>query len=214
MKNIVIFGDSYSTHRNSIPKDYGTYYSDEGRGGDLAVTKMQMEDTWWYRFIAHIGGKLVRNDSWTGSTIGYTGYNNTDCSHSSSFIYRYRTLKRDGFFEKHKIDTVLVFGGTNDSWSGAPLGEMQMSGWKEKDLFCVLPAICYFADVLKTDLPDCEIIFVINTDIKEEIQSCIEEVAKQHGFKSVRLKNISKESNHPTKKGMAEICDQLIRALV
>lgn len=214
MKNIIIFGDSYSTHKNIIPKDYLAYYSDEGREEGPAVTKMRMEDAWWYRFVSHIDGKLLRNDSWSGSTIGYTGYNNADCSKSSSFIYRYKKLKKEGFFEKNKLDTVLVFGGTNDSWSEAPLGKMKTSDWEEKDLFRVLPAICYFAYTLKTDLPDVEIIFIINTDIKEEIQNGIEEVAKHYGLKSVRLESISKEAGHPTAKGMIEISEQLIRALV
>lgn len=214
MKNIVIFGDSYSTHKNVIPQDYRAYYCDEGREEGPSVTKMRMEDTWWYRFISHIDGKLLRNDSWSGSTIGYTGYDNADCSKSSSFIYRYRKLKKEGFFEKSELDTILVFGGTNDSWSDAPLGEMKTSDWKEKDLFCVLPAIWHFAYTLKTDLPDIEIVFIINTDIKEEIQNCMQDAAKHYGFKSVRLESISKENGHPTAKGMIEISEQLIRALV
>lgn len=214
MKNVVIFGDSYSTHKNIIPQDYSAYYSDDGREEGPQVTKMRMEDTWWYRFMPHIDGRLLRNDSWSGSTIGYTGYGNADCSKSSSFIYRYKKLKKEGFFEEIKPDTIIVFGGTNDSWSDAPLGEMKICDWEEKDLFCVLPAICYFAYTLKTDFPDAEIVFVINADIKEEIQNCIEKAAGRYGFKSVRLESISKENGHPTVKGMAQISEQLIRALV
>lgn len=213
MKNVVIFGDSYSTHKNVIPKEYKTYYCDEGREEGPAVTKMQMQDTWWYRLLSHMDGKLLRNDSWSGSTISYTGRNKEDCSKSSSFIYRYRKLKEEGLFEKNKVDTVFVFGGTNDSWSDAPLGEMKTFGWQEGDLFYVLPAICYLAYTLKNDLPDAEIIFIVNTDIKPEIQNGIEEAAKCYGLRSVRLEGISKETGHPTAKGMLEISEQLIRAL-
>lgn len=213
MKNIVIFGDSYSTHANSIPKEYKTYYSNKGRDQGPAVTKLKIEDTWWYRYISHIGGNLVRNDSWSGSTIGYTGFNGEDCSKTSSFICRYRNLKRSGFFEQNKVDTVIVFGGTNDSWSDAPLGEIKTADWEEQDLYFVLPAIAYFACMLKTDLPEAEIVFVINTDIKEEVKSCIEETAKYYGFKSVRLQNISKDCAHPTADGMLQISEQLIRHL-
>lgn len=213
MKNIVIFGDSYSTHKNVIPEGYKEFYCDGGREEGPAVTNMQMKDTWWYEFISHVGGSLVRNDSWSGSTICYTGYGNVDCSKTSSFICRYRKLKSQGFFEKNKIDTVIVFGGTNDSWSGAPLGEMKTCDVEEKDLYSVLPAICYFARTLKTDLPNAEIIFIINTELKEKIANCIESVARIYGLKFVRLENITKEDGHPTRKGMIEISEQVIKAL-
>ncbi|MBQ3235800.1 MAG: hypothetical protein IJA97_06545 [Clostridia bacterium] len=213
MKNIMIFGDSYSTHKNVIPEGYKAFYCDGGREEGPAVTNMRMEDTWWHKFILYANYNLVRNDSWSGSTIGYTGYYNADCSQTSSFIYRYRKLKTNGFFEKNKVDTIIVFGGTNDSWCGALLGDMQFSDWEEKDLFKVLPAICYFAYTLKKDLPDVEIVFIVNTGLKEEIANCIEAVAKLYKFKSIRLENISKEDGHPTSKGMIEISEQIIKAL-
>ena len=105
---------------------------------------------------------------------------------------------------------MFVFGGTNDSWSNAPLGEMQFADWEEKDLFLVLPAICYFAYRLKTDLPNAEIVFIINTEIKEEIQNCMEELATRYGVKAVRLQDISKDEGHPNKEGMSQICRQIL----
>lgn len=93
-------------------------------------------------------------NSWSGSTICYTGYNNADCSKTSSFIYRYMKLKSEGFFQQNEIDGIIVFGGTNDSWANAPLGKLKYSGWHEEDLFNVLPAISYFANILKKDFPN------------------------------------------------------------
>ena len=49
---------------------------------------------------------LILNNSWSGSTIGYTGYNNTDCSKSSSFIYRLKQLIESDFFEENQIDEI------------------------------------------------------------------------------------------------------------
>ena len=206
MKNVLIFGDSYSTYADYIPQGFATYYPQL----DVRV----VEDTWWYDFIAKNNLKLVRNDSWSGSTIGYTGYENTDCSHSSSFIYRYRQLKEKGFFEENEVDTVLVFGGTNDSWSNAPLGEPMYENWKEEDLFSVLPAICHFAGSIKKDFPDITLVFIINEWLNPKIQDCIEDAAAHFGAKSVRLKNnVSKENNHPTAAGMKQISEQLTAAL-
>ena len=97
IKNFMIFGDSYSTHRDHIPEGYAFYYTDEGRKPEEPVTKMKYEETWWGRFIAKTGANLVHNNSWSGSTIGYTGYSG-DCSKRSAFIYRYRKLMEEGFF--------------------------------------------------------------------------------------------------------------------
>ena len=99
--NILIIGDSYSTYGGMIPDGYAVYYSKEGRGDpEFMVTKMELKDTWWMRLMNATGATLAQNNSWSGSTLCYTGYAG-DCSHTSSFIYRYRQLKEQGFFEKN-----------------------------------------------------------------------------------------------------------------
>ncbi|MBQ9163116.1 MAG: hypothetical protein IJX74_07590 [Clostridia bacterium] len=207
--NILIMGDSYSTYEGYIPEGYRTYYSPNGRGPEQPVTKMRVEDTWWMRFIRATGARLVLNNSWSGSTVCYTGYEG-DCSHTSSFIYRYRCLREQGFFEHNRIDTVFVFGGTNDSWSGAPRGEIKFSDIAEEDLFCVLPAICHFMSVLKADLPDTRIIFIANCDIDGCVVDCIKTAGAHFGVEVVELEHIDKQSGHPTSLGMEQICSQVL----
>ncbi len=202
MKNLIIFGDSYSALRGYIPDTYGPYYP--------KVDVENVADMWWGVFTQSNNYNLVQNNSWSGTTIGYTGYNNEDCSHSRSFVYRYKTLKEKGFFDENTIDVAFVFGGTNDSWSDAPLGEMKFSNWEEKDLFSVLPAICYLAHSLKEDLKNAKIVFIINTDIKQEIQNGIKEACKYFGLQFVALTDIDKENGHPTKKGMMTIREQVL----
>ena len=205
MKKAIIIGDSYSTYKGYLPEGYRTHYP--------TADVDDVDKTWWRRLCERTGLQMVQNNSWSGSPLGFTGYNGDDCSRSGSFIARYRELKTNGFFEKNKIDTVFVFGGTNDSWANAPLGEIKLSGWEEKDLFSVLPAICYLTYSLKTDLPDADVVLIVNTGIKPEIQSCFEVAAKHFGVKIVRLQNIDKVYNHPTAAGMATICDQVAAVL-
>lgn len=205
MRNILIFGDSYSTFKGHIPNGYATYYP--------SLDVQNVEQTWWNRVVRLINGNLIHNNSWSGSTICYTGYNNSDCSKSNSFIYRYRTLKEEGFFDKNNIDTIFVFGGTNDSWADVPLGEVKFSDWKEKDLFMVFPAIANFVSGVKADFPNADIIVIINSDIKEEIQNTMEEIAKYFDVKFIRLSYIDKESGHPTAKGMEMIAEEVLRSL-
>lgn len=205
MKNIIVFGDSYSTFEGAIPEGYAAYYPQHD------VNKL--EETWWSLYAKKTNGKILLNDSWSGSTIGYTGYGNYDCSQSYSFIYRYRQHKAQGFFENNKIDTVLVLGGTNDSWSGAPLGEMMYSDWQESDLYKVLPAICHFVYNLKQDIPNAEIVLISNTCIDQRIKDCFAAAAEYYGVKCVQLHDIDMTESHPNEKGMKQICDQLIEAL-
>ena len=208
--NLMIFGDSYSTYEGMIPDGYAVYYSKEGRGDpEFMVTKMEAEDTWWMRFIKATDATLVQNNSWSGSTVGYTGYSG-DCSHTSSFIYRYRQLKEQGFFEENKIDTLLVFGGTNDSWANVALGELKYDGIEEQELFTVLPAFSHFMKVLKEDLPDTRIVFIANCDIKCEIVDAIKTLGEHFGIETVALSGITKEHGHPNVKGMGEICEQVL----
>ena len=204
-RRILIFGDSYSTFNGRIPSGYATWYPN--------LDVKDVESTWWRLYAKATNSTIVRNDSWSGSTICYTGYNGADCSENSSFIYRYRRLKSNEFFEDKEIDTVFVFGGTNDSWADAPLGQMKFSDWEESDLYCVLPAICYFAYTLKTDLPNARIVFIVNNDLKVEIEECMVTVAERYGLDCIVLKNVNKQNNHPTAKGMESICEQIISAL-
>lgn len=208
--NIMIFGDSYSTYTGYIPEGYAVYYSGK-RNAEPDV--LDVKNTWWGRVLDQTGATLVQNNSWSGSTIGYTGYNNSDCSHSSSFIYRFEKLLADGFFDEHTIDTLFVFGGTNDSWSHAPLGELKYDGIEESDLFCVLPAISHFAKRLAEVFPKTKIVFIGNCDIKSEITDAMKAVCEHYGLGYVALSNIEKIEGHPTELGMEQISDQVLAGI-
>ena len=114
LKNVLIFGDSYSTFEGYIPNGFAVYYSKTG-SGETGIKNV--EETWWYPLIKETDSRLLQNNSWSGSTICYTGYNG-DCSETSSFICRLNKLTDAGFFRENEINTVFVFGGTNDSWAG------------------------------------------------------------------------------------------------
>lgn len=212
INNLLIFGDSYSTHKNHIPDDYDFYYCDEGGDWGEPVTKMLVEQTWWGHLLNNTDAKLIRNDSWSGSTIGYTGYVG-DCSETSSFICRYHKLLESGFFKENTIDTIIVFGGTNDSWCEAPLGKEMYSDWQKEDLFCALPAICYFMTKLKQNHPNVRLVFIANCDIKIEIVQCMRNASKSLGVEFVELNGIDKLTRHPTILGMQQIYEQLMEQI-
>jgi hypothetical protein len=205
--NVLILGDSYSTFEGYIPKGYDVYYQGDG-SYDTGVTRV--EETWWHQLITETKSNLVLNDSWSGSTICYKGYDDCDCSETSSFICRLEKMNKNGFFEENKIDTLFIFGATNDSWIGVPLGEEKYENFTKDELFTVLPAICCLVKRAREILPNAKIYYIINTELKEEIVNTILSACKKYGASTVTLADIDKVKGHPTIKGMAQIKNQIL----
>jgi hypothetical protein len=206
-KNVMILGDSYSTFKGYIPTDYEPYYYPASVRE--ATDVLHVEETWWYTLMQEEGFTLVRNDSWSGSTIGYRGYNDSDTSSTSSFIARMTKLESEGFFAENEIDTLFIFGGTNDSWCGAPLGVPASGEITQEELYTVLPAIEHLIRMAKRILPKARILFLINTDLKPEIGDEIRASAARNGIEALTLTSIHKKSDHPTIEGMADIKRQV-----
>lgn len=65
-KKFSIFGDSISTLEGYIPAGWRNYY--EGAEADETGVHAY-EDTWWGQVIAHFGGELLANASYSGSMV-------------------------------------------------------------------------------------------------------------------------------------------------
>ena len=208
---VMIFGDSYSTYKGYIPEGYDVYYSGN-RTSPPDVS--DVSKTWWDMVIKESGSELVQNNSWSGSTICYTGYGYRDRSKSSSFIYRFNKLYEEGFFEENKVDTVFVFGATNDHWCMAPVGQLQYSDWTHDSLFFVLPAVCCFLNSLKEKLPDARVVFILNTGLRKDIREGIIKACEYFGVELAVLEDVDKQNGHPTEKGMEDIKNQVLAACI
>ncbi len=206
-ESILIFGDSYSTYNGYIPEGYATYYP---RAGAWDIE--EVSHTWWSQLAAATDSRIAMNNSWSGSTICNTGYAG-DCSKTSSFIHRLDLLIENGFFTENQIDRVLVFGGTNDSWSGNRCGDLQFSDWTAADLKQILPGISYFLHRLQDVMPKDKIHVIINTDLREEVSGGMAAICKQYGIPYTQLADIEKIEGHPTYLGMTQIKDQLLANL-
>lgn len=201
IEDFVILGDSYSTFDGYIPEGNASWYF-TFPNGDCDV--VDVSQTWWKQFAEETGYELLRNESWSGSTICNTGYGGEDCS-TWSFIARMERLFEDG----NQPDLILIFGATNDSWANAPVGELQYSDWSDDDLHSCLPAFCYMLDWLKKKAPEAEIVSIINSELKYEIVAGIMQANEHYGTRHILLKDIHKLSGHPSIKGMEAISDQV-----
>ncbi len=207
-KKILIFGDSYSTYVGYNPNGYAVYYP---QGAIPCVD--DVSKTWWHMLEKETESHIVMNNSWSGSTVCNRRYGDEDCSNTNSFIHRLDLLIADGFFEKNEIDCVIVFGGTNDSWTGHPCGEPQYSDWTYGDKMVVLPGYSCFIDKLLSVVPKEIVCAVVNSELRADFTKGVADICEHYGIKRIQLENIDKINGHPTFKGMTAIKEQVVDAL-
>ncbi len=194
-KRVSILGDSYSTFAGHMPRHHDIWYPNEN-GNDVT----EVEQTWWNLLISGDGYQLEKNNSWSGSTICNTGYNGDDYS-DRSFFSRVNMLGNP--------DIILIFGGTNDSWAGSPIGEYQYKNWDREDLYSFRPALAYLLSELKALYPSAEIYFMLNSELSAEINESTFKICGKYDIPVIVLKDIDKQWGHPSVKGMKAICDQV-----
>ncbi len=202
-QSIAILGDSYSTFEGYItPADNITWYFQNENPKQTDV--YDVRQTWWHILCQENNYRIAINNSYSGATICYTGYNGEDYK-SRSFITRADNLGEP--------DIILVFGATNDSWAGSPLGEMQYDHWTNDDLYSYRPAICYLANYLVNRYLFTDIYFILNSELKPEIGQAMHEAAEHYGITVIDLHDIDKLSGHPSIAGMRAIADQVAQAI-
>ena len=104
--SVSILGDSYSTYEDFVTPATNElwYYAQNGEG---KTDVKDVSQTWWHQVIKENGWRMCLNNSYSGATICYTGYDGNDYS-ARSFNTRMNDLGSP--------DIIFVFGATNDSW--------------------------------------------------------------------------------------------------
>lgn len=197
-KGVSILGDSYSTFEACVMPDtnHVWYWEKSASKNDVhSVT-----DTWWWKLISEDGMRLVKNNSYSGSTICNTGYKGKDYSHFS-FIRRMRDLGSP--------DLIYIFGGTNDSWANAPVGEFKYADWTKEDFYNFRPATAYMLAEMIKYYPGTEIVFLINNDLSEAVTESIKTICNHYGVNYIQLVDVERIEGHPSVKGMQQIVDQI-----
>lgn len=196
---VSILGDSYSTFDGYIPQGNESWYFTKPVNNRTDV--VDVKQTWWWQLISEGGYILGENDSYSGATISYTGYNGEDYSHRS-FITR---LPRLG-----SPDILLIFGATNDNWAKSPLGEYLYENVSRESLFEFRPALGKLLSEARNHYPGTRIVFIVNTELRPEIVSSIKEVCGHYGVEYIELRDIDKRNGHPSIKGMKQIKTQIL----
>ena len=198
-KGVSILGDSYSTFQGFVTPDSNFLWYFTTPNPELTDVNA-VTQTWWHRLIKDQGWRLCLNNSFSGSTICNTGYNGEDYS-GRSFIARMKNLGSP--------DIIFIFGGTNDSWANAPIGEYVYDNWTPQQLYSVKPAIAYMLSAMVDYYPGTDIYFIINSELKPEINESITSLCERYGVTPIMLHDIDKKAGHPSIKGMEQIAEQV-----
>ncbi len=106
-------------------------------------------------------------------------------------------------------DVIYVFGGTNDSWAGVPVGEFKYSDWTASDLYNFRPAMAYMLSSMQEYYPGTEIVVLINNDLSEVVTQSTIDICNHYGVDYIQLVAIDRIEGHPSVKGMQQIVDQI-----
>lgn len=198
-QRVSILGDSYSTFEDFVtPSSNELWYYAKNDTSKTDVNRVQ--DTWWWQFVHDNGMKLEINNSYSGATIGYGGYDGNDYS-ARSFLRR--------MYNIGSPDILLVFGATNDSWSGEQVGEYKYCDWTWGDFYDFRPAMAYMVNWIKLHHPNVRVYYIINSDLRKDITESMKVICRHYGAPYIQLENIDKKNGHPTVKGMKAIAEQV-----
>ena len=137
------------------------------------------------------------------TTICGTGYGGMDASRNN-FISRVDSLGNP--------DIIFVFGGTNDAWARAPIGEYQYSDWTKDDCKNFRPALACLIDMLQKRYATATICCILNSELGESVNESMREICKHYQVQLVELHDIEKQNGHPSINGMKSIFEQLLEA--
>lgn len=141
-KYFSILGDSISTVIDYIPLGYDSFYKYEIC--EYSGVK-EPKDTWWGQVLKDIGGKLLINNSWSGSLV----VKRPDCRKEFHACGDDRTSKlgKDGI----SPDVIMVYMCTNDWFNDVDIeGDIG-------DLSCFRYAYTVMLEKIKRNYPNAEI---------------------------------------------------------
>ena len=198
-KAVSILGDSYSTYEDFVtPATNELWYY--AKNSDQKTDVKDVRQTWWHQLIKENGWRLAVNNSYSGATISYTGYDGNDYS-PRSFNTRMDNLGQP--------DIIFIFGATNDSWAGSPIGDFKYEDIKKADLYEFRPALAHMLRWMTDRYVNTEIYFILNTELKDEINTSVKTICAHYDVPVITLTEVDKISGHPSVKGMRQIADQV-----
>ena len=196
-----ILGDSYSTFEGFVtPESNDVWYN---LPPDNYINVTDVSQMWWWQVQKAMNWELDHNNSFSGSVL--CNWDTTNYYGPHSFIRRADDLGNP--------DVIFVFGGTNDVWQKAPLGDFQYNDWTDEDLCLFRPGLAFLCAKLKRSYPTAKIYFMVDMQLGQEIVDSFHTIIAHYQVNYIDLYGIDKDWDHPTVFGMKSIADQTIAAI-
>lgn len=68
-------------------------------------------------------------------------------------------------------------------------------------------------DNIRLHYPNAEVYFILNTELKPEINESVDQICGHYGVPVIKLHNIDKANGHPTIKGMKDMASQVLKTI-
>lgn len=204
-----VLGDSFSSFAGTVDPESNDIWHYE----NIGVTSA--EQMWWHKVATEMGWVLEKNNSFSGSLICNLDVSNYYGPHS--YLRRMDNLGNP--------DVIFIFGGTNDLYNRAPLGDFVYSDWTEEQLCTFRPAVAYLLDAMKQQYPKAKLYFLVDmnlcindTSIDNETRQAfldsMHQIAAHYDVECIDLFDIHKSSWHPNEQGQNDIYRQVLETLV
>ncbi len=217
-----ILGDSISTLEGYNPDGYNVFYTKE-KCTEAGIKSPG--DTWWGKVIAHYGGELLINNSYSGSWVA-------KMPDREELFYSGCSDERTSSLHKCDVmpDVIIVYLGTNDWYFGASpeyYGDMQIL--KEQSFRYAYNSML---TKIKRNYPDSEIwcCTLCISDFRDDSGSfpferrgvhmkeycnIIKELSLRHGCRLIDLYSPltpyrTLDGFHPSEKGMKAIAQRIL----
>lgn len=202
LSSFSILGDSYSTfagYTNPVTNRQWYPTNDpSAQGYESGNNVTSLVYTWFYILATETELYMHKNASYSGSTICYDSYGTGQADgKETSFI------QRDDDLENSSI--VFIFGGTNDAWAGASIGDYKYSDWTEADLSYFAPALAYLINDIRNKYIGMDIAFIENDILPASFKTAIETVCAHYNVPVIKPVGVSKTHDHPNTDGMRTI---------
>ena len=227
-KQFSVLGDSISTFEGYNPQGYNLFYLGDNcrKSGVNDVT-----DTWWAKVIGFFGGKLLVNNSWSGSRV-------TKLRLSKALFPSGCSDERTSSLHMNSVmpDVIIVFLGINDWAFGAETGtrayippkdqnelflfaydnmlKKLKNNYPVSEIWC-----CTLSETYISECPDFIFPYEYAGIHIEEYNEIIRRISSENNCKlidlySYRMPYNSIDGSHPTNEGMTTIATGIIRSVM
>lgn len=231
-KKFSIYGDSISTLSGYQPPEYRVFYEGE-HCSQSGIYKMK--DTWWGKVIDFFSGELLVNNSYSGCRVSKLPDNlssNTDFFPSGCSQKRIQQLGTN----TQAPDVIIIYMGTNDYGFGVPVAAPPSALPVEEHLDFFENAYLFMLQNIRMKYPNCEIWcctlcpgrvqgsvystfpYRVGKNFFRDFNQVIQNAANLHNCRLIDFPSFSKDyeaidGTHPTKKGMSQLAEMVIRSV-